>query len=260
MLKFACLLFFVAATVALPAANIDEQVVIDPDGDWRIVGGSNAPAGAFPFTVSLRSSGGAHFCGGSILNSWNILTAAHCLVGRSTANTVTLAGTNTLNSGGITRGSSRLIIHGSYNSQTIANDVAVVRLSSALAMSGLVQQISLNTGNTGAVACILSGWGRTSTGGSIPNNLQQLALNTLTHAQCQSSWGSLVTQSQICAVIGAGRGACQGDSGGPLIQTSNRAQLGITSFIRAGGCAQGFPDVYARVSSFISWIQSAVAS
>ncbi|KRT85575.1 Trypsin, partial [Oryctes borbonicus] len=233
---------------------------IDVNGDWRVVGGTNAPAGAFPNIVSVRSAGGAHFCGGSILNSVNILTAAHCIIGRTTANTGVLAGTNTLNSGGITRGSSRLILHGSYNPNTLANDIAVIRLGTALAMGGNVQQVSLNTANTGAVAAILAGWGRTATNSGIPNNLQQLNTQTLTHAQCQQSWGGSVSTLQICAFIGSGRGACNGDSGGPLYQSSNRAQLGVVSFGRAGGCAIGWPDVYARVSSYINWIVSAVNS
>lgn len=179
---------------------------------------------------------------------------------RATGNTITVGGTNTLNAGGTSRGSARIIIHGSYNTQTLANDVSVIRLSSALPIGGNIQQTTLSTASTGAVPAILIGWGRTSTDGPIPNNLQHLATNTITHAACVNSWGSLVTTLQICAVTGAGQGACQGDSGGPLIQTSNSAQLGITSFIRAGGCAQGFPDVYARVSSYTSWIVSAVNS
>ncbi|GJQ77599.1 hypothetical protein Trydic_g8800, partial [Trypoxylus dichotomus] len=177
---------------------------------------------------------------------------------RNTGNTISVAGTIFLNSGGVSRGSASLLIHAQYNSNTLVNDIAVVRVSQAFGIGGNIQQISLNTANTGAVNAILVGWGRISTNGPLPNNLQHLATQTITHAACVSSWGSLVTSQQICAVIGAGRGACNGDSGGPLLQTSNRAQLGVTSFIRAGGCAQGFPDVYARVSSYINWIVSAV--
>ncbi|KAI4469708.1 chymotrypsin-related [Holotrichia oblita] len=260
MLRLIAILALAAyVTADVPAVDsVDPR--IDVNGNWRVVGGSNAPAGAHPFIVSVRSAAGAHFCGGSILNSVNILTAAHCIIGRSTANTGVLAGTNTLNSGGITRGSGRLIVHASYNPNTIANDIAVIRLSTALAMGGNVAQVSLNTANTGAVASILIGWGRTCTNCGIPNNLQQLNTQTITHAACQQRWGSLVTTLQICALTQTGQGSCNGDSGGPLVQTSNRAQLGVVSFGHASGCAVGWPDVYARVSSYINWITSAVNS
>lgn len=49
--------------------------------DWRIVGGSTAATGAAPYQVSLRSASNSHFCGGTIITTRTILTAAHCLVG-----------------------------------------------------------------------------------------------------------------------------------------------------------------------------------
>ncbi|GJQ77601.1 hypothetical protein Trydic_g8801 [Trypoxylus dichotomus] len=79
MFKFAALLLFAAAVSAVSGSQVDPRV--DVNGDWRIVGGSNAPAGEYPFMISLRSSGNAHFCGGTLLNSLNVLTAAHCIVG-----------------------------------------------------------------------------------------------------------------------------------------------------------------------------------
>nr|ABZ04014.1 serine protease 6 [Costelytra zealandica] len=259
MLKFVVLLAFVAAVTAVPAFLTVEPKV-DDSADWRVVGGTNATAGAYPYMVSLRSSANAHFCGGSILNSQWILTAASCLVGRTVTNTMVVAGTNTLNAGGLSRNSSRFVIHANYDTFTFANDIAVIQLSQALNYSSLIAQVPLNTGNTTTVAAILLGWGSTVTNGSIPNNLQQLATNTIPHATCQFSWGQFVTTNQICAVTWAGQGACQGDGGGPLMQNSTRAQLGIVSFISAGGCALGYPDVYTRVSQYISWIQSAVSS
>lgn len=196
----------------------------------------------------------------SVLKITTLVKPCSSKFSSTTAQVSVYAGSNTLNSGGSTFASSRLILHSGYNPSTLVNDVAVIELASALTYSNTIAPVTLNTANTGAVAATLVGWGRVSTGGAIPNNLQQLSTNTITHARCEALWGSYVTEQQICAVIQTGQGACNGDSGGPLIQTSNRAQLGVTSFILSGGCAQGFPDVYARVSSYISWIDSTISS
>jgi len=50
---------------------------------------------------------------------------------------------------------------------------------------------------------------------------------------------------------------CQGDSGGPLMAFVNNTWIlaGLTSF--GQGCAEaGYPGVYTRVSSFISFIDA----
>lgn len=49
--------------------------------DWRIVGGSTASSGQFPYIASLRRSTGAHFCGSSIISTRYVVSAAHCTVG-----------------------------------------------------------------------------------------------------------------------------------------------------------------------------------
>nr|ABZ04016.1 serine protease 8 [Costelytra zealandica] len=258
MFKFVVILTIVAFAIAHPT-KILQDPRIDVNTNWRVVGGTDAEAGAFPFIVSLRTTSNNLFCGGSIINNEWILTAAHCIVGvgGNPAEVMVVAGTNTLNAGGVTHPASRFIVHGDFEYETLFNDVAVIQLAIPLSYTSVIGPVALNTADTGAVTATLIGWGLTSTEGYIPNNLQQLNTNTITHALCQSTWGSLVITSQICAFSAFGQGACFGDSGGPLVQAGSNVQLGIVSFGVA--CAQGFPDVYTRVSSFDSWITSSIA-
>ncbi|CAF1351792.1 unnamed protein product [Adineta steineri] len=45
----------------------------------RIINGEDAAPYSWPMMVSLTNAGEGHFCGGTILNEWHILTAAHCV-------------------------------------------------------------------------------------------------------------------------------------------------------------------------------------
>eukprot|EP00794_Sanderia_malayensis_P017802 gene17802-19578_t len=49
----------------------------------RVIGGSNATKGAWPWQIGLFTSGGRFFCGGSIINPQWAVTAAHCVKGDS---------------------------------------------------------------------------------------------------------------------------------------------------------------------------------
>ncbi|XP_043521838.1 chymotrypsin-1-like [Frieseomelitta varia] len=219
----------------------------------QIVGGRDASSGQFPYQVSLRRSG-SHFCGGSILDARTILTAAHCVQGLNNLDSVSVhAGTNQLNQQGQSYKVSKIVAHKGFNSISLVNDVALILLSNNIAFNNLVRPIALATGSKTYErdSCVLSGWGTTRLGGNPPNNLQYINLVIETQAKCKQAHNR-VQSSHICTFTKVGEGACHGDSGGPLVV--NNVQVGIVSFGQP--CAVGKPDVYTRVSSFTSWINS----
>ncbi|OAD62541.1 Chymotrypsin-1 [Eufriesea mexicana] len=243
-----------------------------PEG--QIVGGQDAPVGKFPYQVSLRQNG-RHFCGGSILNSRYILTAAHCVDGQTDPRKISVhVGTNQLSSAGEAYGVEKIAEHREYNSIRLINDVALLRVDKDIAFNSLVKAIPLATGSATyeGSSCVLSGWGTTvvsdmqlqsltgrsreeiygfKLGGNSPNNLQYIDLIVEKQDACKKAqWR--VQSSHICTLTKVGEGACHGDSGGPLV--ANGKQIGIVSF--GSPCAIGKPDVYTRVSSFVSWISN----
>lgn len=151
----------------------------------RIVGGSAASSGQFPHQVSLRNSFNSHFCGGSIINSRWVLTAAHCTIGNSPSNVLIIVGSHLLNSGGVTHNCDEIRNHPSYNSNTLSNDVAVLRSSTVMNVgSSTVQTIPLINRDVQSGTLTVSGWGRLSSSGAVPNNLQYIRTNVLTRSEC----------------------------------------------------------------------------
>ncbi|KAJ8684312.1 hypothetical protein QAD02_020104 [Eretmocerus hayati] len=220
----------------------------------RVVGGSDAPDGKYPYQVSLRS-GDFHFCGGSIINKRWILTAAHCVQGNEGSSINVIAGTNLLN-GGVEQlyKSEYITAHKNFSMFRLVNDIGLIRVNRDIEFNEKVQPIKLPDREFSKpdMSVVLTGWGTTELGGSVPNNLQQIDLKVIDQKQCKKHWSPIykITESHICTLTAAGEGACHGDSGGPLV--ADGIQLGIVSFGKP--CAEGKPDVFTRVHTFIDWI------
>lgn len=130
--------------------------------EGRIVGGSQASSGQFPHQASLQSSANAHFCGGSIINSRWVLSAAHCTIGRSAASTRIRVGTNSRTSGGVIHQVAQIRNHPSYNSRNLANDISTLQVTGSFTFNNLVRAIPLASVNHGVTSAQVSGWGQTS--------------------------------------------------------------------------------------------------
>jgi secreted trypsin-like serine protease len=99
----------------------------------KIIRSEDARPNTWGWTVSLRS-GNNHLCGGSILNQWYIITAAHCLEKRMhSLSTITICAGTTRLSGPCsqTRSAQHVINHSEYNNGTMENDIALIRVNIA---------------------------------------------------------------------------------------------------------------------------------
>merc|ERR1711915_30241 len=228
----------------------------------RIVGGQNADKNEYPWQVMILKDGRAH-CGGSVISSRTILTAAHC---NGSSNFEVLVREHDLSK---SDGEERISIvsfvnHPSYNvGAKLNNDIAIITLTKDISFDDNVYPICLPSfsgsfyDNVDAVA---SGWGSLSSGGAYPNILQEVNIRTMSNSRCSGSGyvyqPSQITDTMICANA-AGKDSCQGDSGGPLVYKTLGGyfeQVGVTSW--GYGCASSdAPGVYARVTEFNSWVQ-----
>lgn len=86
--------------------------------EWegRIVGGQTAVPGQFPYIVSIRNLNNFHFCGGTIISSRFVVSAAHCFESTTTArNTVIVVGAHHISNDGTKITLDRIVSHPDYN-------------------------------------------------------------------------------------------------------------------------------------------------
>lgn len=233
----------------------------------RIVGGAIVTPHTHPYQAGLLITfgGGTGLCGGSVISTRTVLTAAHCPIGSSSTQVITGAHTLTAleaNQQRRTVPSSGYRLHAQYNPSNLNNDIAILILPSVLSFNQFVTAIALAPTTAGTFAgetATVSGWGRISDGSSATSaQLRSVAQPVITNAVCAATFGGIIIPSTICISTAGGRGTCNGDSGGPLTVPSGgaRLQIGVVSFGAAAGCERGFPAGFARVSSFRTWIDN----
>jgi len=228
----------------------------------KIVGGQAASRNEYPWQVGLVSTrGGRPFCGGILISSDTVLTAAHCQTSVNSFNVVVGDHDATVADGEERISPSQWISHPNYRGND--NDFAIIKLSRPVTFSTKVLPACLpDPGkNYDNVQATVTGWGTIRSGGSQPNILQEVDVNTMTNGQCHNTLYSAsdISNNMMCA-SGPGKDSCQGDSGGPLVTRDGNAYslIGVVSW--GYGCAQSnAPGVYARVTSQLGWINGHVS-
>ncbi|XP_040061033.1 elastase-1 [Gasterosteus aculeatus] len=262
-------LLLLTSLAALALAGLEPEPRYLEDIFQRVVGGEVAGPNSWPWQISLQYKSGSsyyHTCGGTLIERGWVMTAAHCVDRVRTWRVI--LGEHDLNK---VSGREQIMtvskvhIHPGWDSSSVAGgfDIALLRLTSEATLNSYVQLGSLPPTNQILPhnnLCYITGWGRTSTGGSLSAQLKQAYLPLVDHKTCTSSgwWGSTVKTTMVCGGGGAEAG-CNGDSGGPLnCMVNGKYHVhGIASFVSGLGCnAPKKPTVFTRVSAYIDWMDS----
>jgi len=271
-----------AIAPAAAQAAPEKPAVDAPPAQARIINGTVAPDGTWPFIASLRSaSTGGNFCGGSVIAPNLILTAAHCVTLKNSTTKVASSSLYAvtkqvrLNQGtGERIGVANIVVHPSYQPGSFTGDAALLFLNGrttapAVGLADLPFENAAVSGNSWEWT---AGWGSTTPnvpdaggyGATYPNQLMQTALHIYWPASCNTFYGTTAFTNWNLCVGRTDSTFCNGDSGGPhVVQASNGAwyQIGVTSFTllnpdasgRRWACTKNFAAV-TRVAAIRDWI------
>ncbi|MHA6805270.1 S1 family peptidase [Salinifilum ghardaiensis] len=216
-----------------------------------IVGGEPAPIAASPWVVYLSDGQGNQFCGGTLVRSNKVVTAAHCVEGESAGSVEVVSGRADKNTdAGTVSEVTSVWTHPSYRNPQAGADIAVLTLAGELRQPTLdlaaPQDEQLYAPGTPAT---VYGWGTTSEGGQSSDVLRSAEVPLVGDEKCGAAYGGdFDASAMVCAGLPEGGvDSCQGDSGGPLV--AGDRLVGIVSW--GNGCARpGSPGVYTRTAAY----------
>ncbi|KAF5124051.1 Trypsin [Metarhizium anisopliae] len=248
-------------TIALCAASASAANI-----NKRIIGGEDANNGEFPFIVSILSNRDHPFCGGSLLDSTTVLTAAHCITGAYSVK----AGTLNSYTGGVDAKVASAKIHPDYtDGESPWHDIGILKLSDPIEQSAIISYAKLPVnGSDPAInsTATAAGWTRgTQTApkyhlaGIGADRLSKVVIPIRARRDCSNLNPRAGVETIVCAG-GDGKNVCIGDSGGPLIDRETGQLIGVASFVIKDATEKHFyycnlsPSVYTRVSRYITFI------
>jgi len=253
----------------------------------RIIGGVDAKVNQYPWQVGLMLD--THpFCGGTLISSDTVLTAAHCLFSLVIMlDEPTLFLYVAIPRGGVTLEKaekirpSKILVHPYFHYESRDNDFAIIKLSRPVQFDDSIQPICLPnpTDSYDDNFAVVVGWGFISyqiNTANTTDTLQTLNVTTMTNQECQNkltgyiqstgddNFPKKITSSMICAAHDSdpARSPCFGDSGGPLLtlnkEGSYYSQIGVVSWGDAMCGGQSIPGVFGRVTNQLYWIMKQV--
>ncbi|XP_075216398.1 venom protease-like [Lycorma delicatula] len=253
--------------------------------DRHIGGGTPAEPKELPF-MALVGYGNKNDiswrCGGSIISTRYILSAAHCseTEDMGSAKWIRVGDLDTSTDKEDAKPQDFYIVtrynHPEYHPPAKYNDIALYKVNKEIEFNQYVRPVCLHqyTSILTHKNIMAAGWGRLGFVGPQSSKLMKVELNLLPHNDCEKSTNKkelsegIHLRSMLCVGYKKGeRDTCPGDSGGPAYLPPSTLQLkrecflytqiGITSFGYQCGLPD-YPGVYTNVANYLRWIEKIV--
>jgi len=238
-----------------------------------------AKEGEFPWMVAVLDSTSKNLlCGGTLVDEYVVLTAAHCVTGKAPSSITARVGEWDASS---TTGElypstdlavRQVLVHPSYYAPGVFNDVALLLLATAADTSRPnigVSCLPIGGDTFHMDDCLVLGWGKENfNAAGVSAVLRKTRVPIVPHAKCEVALQAArlgprfrLHESFLCAGGLVGRDACTGDGGGPLLcplggNAGQWIQVGVVSW--GLGCGAAVPGVYADVQRLSSWIDEEI--
>ncbi|PSN52969.1 hypothetical protein C0J52_03624, partial [Blattella germanica] len=240
--------------------------IVNHTAPWsllKIIGGHPSQKGRWPWQVAVLNRFKEAFCGGTLVDTRWVLTAAHCV--RKTL--YVRIGEHNLNEEEGTEVELRVkqtVTHPGYNADTVDNDLALLRLPYEVRLDryrGLACLPQQGQKLPTHQHCTIIGWGKKRSSDALGTNiLHEATVPIVAKEVCRDVYEEYhITDNMFCAGYRRGRkDSCAGDSGGPLLCQDDRSRwtvFGITSF--GEGCGKkGKFGIYTKLPNYVKWIYS----
>ena len=162
----------------------------------KIVGGQETLQHQFPWQVALTSKRSRRpFCGGSVLSSLTVLTAAHCVRWRQEGEMVVVAGDHDLQAsdGEVKHAVCEVTLHPAYNSLDNNHDLALLTLCQPVRWRMEVQPVCLPSPHLSlpGLEATVTGFGVLQSGGPQPDRLQAVNVTNIANTDCDQAGTTL---------------------------------------------------------------------
>nr|AYV89184.1 serine protease 48-like isoform X3 [Tetranychus evansi] len=229
----------------------------------RIFRGKKVDAHKYPWLAHIRSFKNRLFgsfaqCGGSLIDEYHVVTAAHCVTDETGSPTpaanidVYLGRDKAYSDKTKNNRVSQVIIDSYYKRNNLANDFAILRLSAPVKFTQTVAPICLPNSENGLSKLKVAGWGVVGPSAQSSDDLLEVEVDYYTRSECNDVKANYylkmngipkimkmyyripeVASTHLCAINKKTKGdACSGDSGGPLMHQGSDGRyylMGVVS-------------------------------
>ncbi|XP_023950487.2 phenoloxidase-activating enzyme [Bicyclus anynana] len=242
----------------------------------KVIGGQETGIDQYPWMALLEYAGNELACGGSLISSRFVLTAAHCIISqygspifaRLAEFNITSYPTDYVyyDGGGIENITVQMVRikktypHPQFSRSQKINDIGLLELMENVVITiqneDFIKAICLPERNflpdfDALTNFTIAGWGGTANA-EHSEVKQELSIPYVPWDRCRKN-----PDTQICAGGIKGQDSCPGDSGGPLMYEYDKKfyVVGVISYGHRKCGTEGEPAVHTNVYEYMTWIK-----